>query len=188
MSHMARISALEYTCPLCRQIANCVLPVAVTAASSRRSTSESTSTASPSSKTRPSPPGGAGAGALPSALLWPMSGNTPAKMWILSSLIKKTAATTTTSSAEGSSSSRAITSSEATTVESLKAFAKLFSQGDDSHRDDNYLYEGILEMLSARPFSPQDLVCGLLRLFYKNIFYLTAKNLDKLRVSNILNN
>lgn len=157
MSHMARISALEYTCPLCRQIANCVLPVAVTATSSRRSTSESATTSSPSSKTRPSPP--AGAGALPSALLWPMSGNTPAKMWILSSLIKKTAATTTTSSAEGSSSSRAVTSSEATTIESLKAFAKLFSQGDDSHRDDNYLYEGILEMLSARPFSPQDLVC-----------------------------
>ena len=93
----SRNSNVEYACPLCRQVANCVLPVSPTTYSSTKSTipppppppprSEATASASTSSD---------------SFIISSVS-NSPAKLWILSSLAdKQKQLETTASSAEAS--------------------------------------------------------------------------------------
>lgn len=75
---LTRGSTLEYSCPLCRQIANCVFPVTFMQPTStiRRSTSQQ----------------GSGGETLSSSLLSSGLSASPAKIWILSSLANKQSA------------------------------------------------------------------------------------------------
>lgn len=165
MNHMTRISTLEYTCPLCRQIANCVLPVAMGSSvlkkteqigtqqlvSDARSSSISNTTFSSSSLREPQPTNGQS-----------ILGNTPAKMWILSSLAAKktTYKIDTNNAASCNSAPCSSTSTDIMTNEpmKMKIFEKMLSQGDDMNSADNHIYESIFELLKSRPFSYQELV------------------------------
>ena len=62
------VSNIECSCPLCRQVANCVLPIITLSATKQ---SSATATSAPSSLTHSSLP------------------NSPSKLWILSSLADK---------------------------------------------------------------------------------------------------
>ena len=77
---LSRSSNVEYSCPMCRQIANCVLPV-ITLSATKQHQQTTPSSASPSSfQLNP-----------PFSLAHSSLSNSPAKLWILSSLADKQA-------------------------------------------------------------------------------------------------
>lgn len=77
---LSRSSNVEYSCPMCRQIANCVLPV-ITLSATKQHQQTTPNSASPSSfQLNP-----------PFSLAHSSLSNSPAKLWILSSLADKQA-------------------------------------------------------------------------------------------------
>lgn len=82
VNHFTRTSNIEYACPLCRQIANCVLPVSPTTTQVKPYPSATTSAGAASSLEDSS-----------SSLIRSNLPNTPAKIWILSSIADKMSTT-----------------------------------------------------------------------------------------------
>lgn len=149
---MSRISAIEYTCPLCRQIINCVLPVR--ANSSRIDTEKHQNFKTNEIHSTIQIP--ISSDKQTSAALWSNSNTTPAKVWLLSSKASKKRNDSENHFAIGSSNNKPITNE-------INIDANTFSRKTLTHRDEikgfeNSIYEEIIEMLTSRPLSLQDMV------------------------------
>ena len=135
---------MEYTCPLCRQIANCVLPVRTN--NSKIDTNEIDSTIQvPFSSDKQT-----------SAALWSNSNTTPAKVWLLSSIASKNRNDFEKNFVIGSNNNKPIKNE-------INIDSNTFSRKTLKHRDEikefeNSIHEEILEMMNSRPLSLQDMV------------------------------
>jgi len=132
--HLTRTSNHEYSCPLCRQIANCVLPI-ITLSSAHKQNQQSKSTSVPS---EPPPP---------FSLTHSSLSNTPAKLWILSSLADKQ------NQLEQIFSNQDPDQNDPDEMIKQNDEQQIFNSSKLSPNDPDSLNKHILNLLKTRPFS-----------------------------------
>lgn len=151
---MTRISAMEYTCPLCRQIANCVLPVR--ANSTRIDTEKHQNFKFKTNKIPSTIQIPISSDKQTSATLWSNSNTTPAKVWLLSSIASKKRNDFENHFAIGSNNNKPIRNE--INIDSNRFSRKTLAPRDEIKGFENSIYEEIIEMLTSHPLSLQDMV------------------------------